>query len=491
MLKNIQAKLYSPHRNLAVLVFFACGILLVQASQGPRVLDDAFITFRYARNIAIGNGYTYNPGEHVQGTTTPLFTLVLALFSLFFQPSHIPDVSFYISIIADILNAWLLYRIGKHITRNEIVGFFIALTFLLQPLRINVAQGGMETSLFILAMLAMYDFYILQNKTVIAAICAACLILIRLDGILPVIPVFLHACWKERANAIKAFLVASLILLPWYAWAFFYFGNPLPFSIYAKTITYQNYSAGETLALLLSFLGTGSMGPYKDIRIILPGLIVALFLFSIGIHWLWKNSRLGILIALYPVGYFTVMAIGHAPLFFSWYYPPLMPGVILVFFCGLIELISNSRIKEKYSPVPFGVGATVLIIVPLIFIHFSPGWADTRDIESLYDQASRSMEHNANNKLVFSPDIGVIGWNLAGSKILDPIGLVSPQSLDPSIVESGDRNLQLIRKYEPDFVFARDQFLYSLTTNPEFLGKYFPIWHGSSNNNFVTIFQRK
>ncbi|HIP97635.1 MAG TPA: hypothetical protein EYH32_10525, partial [Anaerolineae bacterium] len=32
--------------------------------------DDAFITYRYARNIVEGQGFTYNPGQWVLGTTT-------------------------------------------------------------------------------------------------------------------------------------------------------------------------------------------------------------------------------------------------------------------------------------------------------------------------------------------------------------------------------------------------------------------------------------
>jgi arabinofuranosyltransferase len=54
------------------------GVLLFQALPGPRPLDDAYITFRYARSISQGQGFSYNPGEHVQGTTTPLYTLLLA-----------------------------------------------------------------------------------------------------------------------------------------------------------------------------------------------------------------------------------------------------------------------------------------------------------------------------------------------------------------------------------------------------------------------------
>ena len=40
--------------------------------------DDAFITYRYAENLAGGLGFVYNAGERVYGTTTPLLTLVLA-----------------------------------------------------------------------------------------------------------------------------------------------------------------------------------------------------------------------------------------------------------------------------------------------------------------------------------------------------------------------------------------------------------------------------
>src|SRR5215831_17336610 len=42
-------------------------------------IEDAYITLRYADNLAAGRGFVYNPGEHVLGTTTPLFTLLLAL----------------------------------------------------------------------------------------------------------------------------------------------------------------------------------------------------------------------------------------------------------------------------------------------------------------------------------------------------------------------------------------------------------------------------
>ncbi|HEC35405.1 MAG TPA: hypothetical protein ENI39_02600, partial [Anaerolineae bacterium] len=60
---------------LLVLVLLALAARLVP---GPRTVDDAYITFRYARNLVEGRGFVYNLGERVLGTTTPLYTLLLS-----------------------------------------------------------------------------------------------------------------------------------------------------------------------------------------------------------------------------------------------------------------------------------------------------------------------------------------------------------------------------------------------------------------------------
>ena len=44
------------------------------------VSDDAFISLRYAANLLAGHGLVFNPGERVEGFTSPLWTLLLAGF---------------------------------------------------------------------------------------------------------------------------------------------------------------------------------------------------------------------------------------------------------------------------------------------------------------------------------------------------------------------------------------------------------------------------
>src|SRR5262249_11085909 len=41
-------------------------------------VDDVFIVYRYARNLAAGHGFVFNVGERVEGVTCFLWTLLLA-----------------------------------------------------------------------------------------------------------------------------------------------------------------------------------------------------------------------------------------------------------------------------------------------------------------------------------------------------------------------------------------------------------------------------
>ena len=67
-------------RALAIAGLAAAAALLAwQVSVYFHLVDDAFISFRYARNLADGQGLVFNPGhERVEGYTNFLWVLVLA-----------------------------------------------------------------------------------------------------------------------------------------------------------------------------------------------------------------------------------------------------------------------------------------------------------------------------------------------------------------------------------------------------------------------------
>ena len=63
-----------------VLVFPALVFFFWQQFRWDFIVDDAYISFRYAKNFAEGQGLVYNPGEApVEGYTNLLWTLLLSL----------------------------------------------------------------------------------------------------------------------------------------------------------------------------------------------------------------------------------------------------------------------------------------------------------------------------------------------------------------------------------------------------------------------------
>lgn len=64
-----------PRLALAVLALALAGLCTAFAGG---LIDDAYIVFRYADNLLAGHGAVFNPGERVEGFTSPLWLFLLA-----------------------------------------------------------------------------------------------------------------------------------------------------------------------------------------------------------------------------------------------------------------------------------------------------------------------------------------------------------------------------------------------------------------------------
>ncbi len=74
------AQAEAARRQWLPLLAIVVVLLLVQASYGLCTQDDAYISFRYARNLVEGHGLVFNPGERVEGYTNFLWTVLFAPF---------------------------------------------------------------------------------------------------------------------------------------------------------------------------------------------------------------------------------------------------------------------------------------------------------------------------------------------------------------------------------------------------------------------------
>src|SRR6266540_6543818 len=129
---------------LVAIIFIALAVRVYLMVSTASTSEDFYITLRYAENLAQGNGLVYNVGERVLGTTTPLYTLFLALIAwLGLDAATCGKI---LNILADGLSCCLIWRLGRSVNRGG-AGLIAASLFALSPPNLTWAISGMETSL--------------------------------------------------------------------------------------------------------------------------------------------------------------------------------------------------------------------------------------------------------------------------------------------------------------------------------------------------------
>jgi len=172
----LSTRLFHPRYSL--LIILAAALLIgLTIAYWDYTQDDVFITFVYSRHIAEGTGFVFNPGERVQGTTTPLYALVMAgVYGLTHDLLHAGNVISAICLGLTIVQAVILLR--RAVTRPALW----ALVLLLVSAPLAYISFGMETLLYCALLLLALDLWA-QDRRVLAMLAAAALTWTRADGL--------------------------------------------------------------------------------------------------------------------------------------------------------------------------------------------------------------------------------------------------------------------------------------------------------------------
>lgn len=131
------------------------------------IIDEAFISFRYARNWAEGHGPVFNQGERVEGYTNFLTVAVLALgfkFVPHFDPLYFVKVIGVLSAIGQlILCVFLGFKIFK---RAPWAGFLTAFFLACDGTFHFAAFNGLETQMFAFLVMAAVYFDLKEGTAV-------------------------------------------------------------------------------------------------------------------------------------------------------------------------------------------------------------------------------------------------------------------------------------------------------------------------------------
>jgi hypothetical protein len=496
------ARLALPRQQALLRALFRAAIVAIallalgaRLLPGERTIDDAYITFRYARNLLAGHGFVYNPGQRVLGTTTPFYTVLMAGEKLALPAVDYPGLARWTNALADAGTAVVLALLCARVLGTPWMGLACATLWAVHPMSVTFAVGGMETSAYVLLLTLTLYAYAAGRDTISAVLCGIAT-LTRPDALLLAAPLFAHMMWHRRRIPWRAILAFALVLVPWVAFATFYFGSPLPHSVPAKTAAYR-MPPFSALVRLIQHYAT----PFFGHRVlgsawIGVGAILYLALSLIGGLALVRRQCRMLPLTIYPWLYFAAFAASN-PLIFRWYLAPMLPMYIVGVLYGIRKV--GIDLGEALQPHWPGVSSVAWALGSMLWLAAAASllsaWTVHPDhgpdrpapemawfqLEQLYRQATLDLmsRHPVSSATVIAAgDIGTVGY-ASGARILDTLGLVSPQSTKYYPLPEDAYAMiyavptQLILDEQPDYAILLEVYVRNtLLSSPDFAARY-------------------
>ena len=341
--------------------------------QGFFQVDDAYIAFRYAANLAHGHGLVWNPGEPVEGYTNLLWVLLLSPFSVMGLDLVLPAAI--LSTLAACGCLDLLRRIARTVwpSSSPAMQLLPGLLLATNPSFAYWSAMGMEGPLFAFWAVLSAHLLVLGRQRPqcrwLAGLALAAASLTRPEGPLVAAVFFLVELWGKTRwrDLLGPGLLLVAVLLGHLLFRLHYYGAFLPNTFYAKVVF-------STVTLHRGLLHLG-------------GFVVAGgFVLLLGLPALRTRSPLRpyllqgyLLLAVY--GTYLLLVGGDMPYRFR-FYLQLMPlpllGVVQVAADGCRWLTRRAAVLQRLQQGrlrPLVVSLAVLLLISPQAL--SPCWAHT------------------------------------------------------------------------------------------------------------------
>lgn len=383
-------KTYLP---IILICLLGVGLRIGWMNYTDYTAEDAYITFQFARQVADGNEFSFNTGQPIYGTTTPLLTILLSVWR--WAGWDIVLGSKLIALAAFAGGLWMLYFALRPAPA-------IVSTFLISasPLLIAQDMSGMENALLFFFMAGALRGLTL-GEPVLSGLMCGFLLWTRVDSAVFVVAILL-AHFVDRKSMLS-FLAGTLIYLPWLAFAWWYFGDPVPFTITAKTVAYGINSPpfNEHLTRVTDYLSL-----WTFILILLAGVV---------------SSRRTVFLPLFFVANTLLLCFSGSTFFDRYFYTFTVAGILIV-------SLALARIKNTAIVV---LATLVLVILPFNKAEHVDSYAiKQRDRHVHLKEIGLWLNSNTPpESTVQLEPLGYIGY-YAQRVMLDEVGLVTPAVVD-------------------------------------------------------------
>ena len=228
-----------PRARMALAALLASGAALM-AWYAVYQVDDAYIVYRYAENLANGHGFAFNPGQRVEGVTCFLWTLLLVPFAALGLP--LPVVAPLLGAACGLLTCALLPAMSARMDGREgwDVGDLAAPALVLAtPAFAYWSVGGLETVPATLLLVLGLARHLRDGRLGLAsAVPLAMAPLVRPEAPLPIAAVLADRLLASRGRLREHAAWIAIVAAPGLALLVFrraYFGAWLPNTYWAKT----------------------------------------------------------------------------------------------------------------------------------------------------------------------------------------------------------------------------------------------------------------
>ncbi len=350
-----------------------------------RLIDDALITVKHAKNLVDGFGLVHHLGEDgpVHGFTSVLSVLVPIPGELF------ADGGGFVALRLVSLGCFVVAVLAADaICRDLGIGFWprlLVLAYLaLDQNQVFYGVAGMETQIATAVVLS-GAYFVLKENFVWAGALVGLALLARPDFVIWVVPAYVYLLIRDRRRGLQAVLIGAAFVLPWLIFATGYYGSPVPNTIIAKSQAYGpalpslfdlgatiDYAGGAVSDLKTFVL---AQRPFYERSLLVSAPIPDLFLnvavwaiaglSLIGAAATWRRPSFRpaiVFVALWLAYKVVFVQVGY----FDWYAVPVMALVIVLAAAGL-DWLSRRIPTGAIASVAVALAVAYAIHIPFSF----------------------------------------------------------------------------------------------------------------------------
>ena len=386
-------------------------------------LDDSWIHLTYARNFAEHGEWAYRLGEHSAGSTSPLWTALLAIgFLLDLAPFVWTYFLGWVVLTLMAIHAENVARklVGSYKPRLPWVGLFFVFAWHLTW----SAVSGMETLLHGFIIFAVLTALMSGTRRYLTlGLLAGLSIWVRPDGLTLLGPILFTAflcegTWSSRGEAVLKTLIGfGALFLPYLLFNLALSGNPMPNTFYAKQAEYEAYWLSKSLPQRLSdYLWPIIASPFL---VLIPGVFI----------WANKSFRArnwGALAGvIWSFGYIGIYFMRLPAYQHGRYIIPALPIMYLWGLLGMLEFATSAHVNRRF--VLLWQMIIGVLCLAFGFIGARQNAYDVYWIESEMVETAKWVEQNLPPDSVLAVhDIGALGYYVQ-NPLIDLAGLITPE----------------------------------------------------------------